>query len=140
MPLGHYGLAEPADFFTLGPLPEDALAQLQTAMVPGLDITDLIELKRDAPKVSKVSGAQYLLAVADSSTDSVNWLEQIAALGLEHILEVSPAGAIPSDLPPAPGIVLAITWATGSAPRIDRTLSEALTGLDFAWVARIGFI
>ena len=140
MPLGHYALSEPAEVFTIGRLPADALDRLQKAMVPGLDVIDLEEIERDVPKVSKVSGAQYLLAIAESCCETTNWIDRITALGMEHILEIGPAGPIPSELPPAPGEVLAITWATGSAPRIDRTLREALTGLGFAWVARTGFV
>lgn len=139
LPLGHYGLEETVDVLVTDDVDSAALpARLNEVLVPGIEVVSAMEVLPGMPKVSALKSADFLLGLADADPGPLR--QAIADANIPHLLslEFPSPDVLPSILQSTtpPGLLIRISWAQGSSPRIDRNLTENVEGVGVLWVAR----
>ncbi len=124
-------LTEPVDAAVLG--------VLNRASFEGLVFQQVRLVQDPKEKISRALRADYQIALSHKSCSVEDFLTQAAALEWPHLVspfQPSPAATAWWPASTDPTRVLSFCWGLGQAPRPDRTLVNAIPGLELLWTAR----
>jgi hypothetical protein len=137
--LGMFGVAEWMEVVLTKPVDDSVLDALNRASFEGLVFQRVREVQDPKEKISRAMQADYQIALSDKSCSVEEFLTQAAALEWPHLVspfQPSPAATAWWPASTDPTRVLTFRWGLGQAPRPDRTLVNAIPGLELLWTAR----